>query len=193
MYLDDQKRKREEEDFKGPRKEFLASLKIRLLISEAKDEVDLKRAEELTVRTNQLNATGKTYSYDELKILMESKNHKLLMCEMNDRYGAYGKIGLSLVEITKDCFLIKLLLISCRVMSRGVGTVLLSYIMQEAKKSGKKVSADFRHTGKNRMMYATFKFANFKESLVDESGTIVLEKDLSSIQEYPPYINITIK
>ncbi|KAA3607729.1 MAG: HAD-IIIC family phosphatase [Candidatus Scalindua sp. AMX11] len=191
-YIEDQKRREEERDFKGPRKEFLASLDIHIQISEAKDD-DLKRAEELTVRTNQLNATGKTYSYDELKLLMDSKNHKLLICEMNDKYGAYGKIGLSVVEIFKDYFYIRLLLVSCRVMSIGVGTVLLSYVMHEAKKFGKRVKADFRHTGRNRMMYITFKFANFKEILVDESGTIVLEKDLSSIQEYPSYINLTIK
>jgi FkbH-like protein len=192
MYLADQKRKEEENEFKGPKKEFLASLKINLIISEAKEE-DLKRAEELTIRTNQLNATGKTYSYDDLKILVESKNHKLIICEMNDKYGFYGKIGLALVEILRDYFHIKLLLFSCRVMSAGVGTVLLYHILNEANKLGKKVRSDFKHTGRNRMMYVTFKFANFKEKMVDEHGVIVLENDIYSNKEYPPYINVIVK
>jgi len=191
MYLEDQKRKKEEVEFQGPRKEFLASLNIRFFIAEAKDD-DLERAEELTVRTNQLNATGKTYNYNDLKSYMESETHKLIMCEMNDRYGAYGKIGLALIEIQEHFFHIKLLLMSCRVMSFGVGTVLLSYIMQEAKQKGKKVRADFRHTGRNRMMYITFKFADFKEEPGNGDDTILLTNDLSSIQEFPAYVDITI-
>jgi FkbH-like protein len=192
MYFEDQQRKLDEDNFEGPRKEFLASLDIHILISEAKED-DLERAEELTVRTNQLNATGITYSYDELKMYMRSSNHKLIMCEMHDKYGSYGKIGLALVEIVKNVFYIKLLLMSCRVMSYGVGTVLLSHIMQQAQKSGKKVRADFRHTGRNRVMYVTFKFADFKELLMDDSGIIILENDLSSIQGFPPYLNVKLE
>jgi FkbH-like protein len=112
---------------------------------------------------------------------------------MQDKYGPYGKIGLALVEILKGYFHIKLLLMSCRVMSFGVGTVLLSHIMQQAKKNGKKVRADFIHTGRNRVMYVTFKFAGFEKLKEDESGTIVLENDLSSIQELPPYISVTLR
>jgi FkbH-like protein len=192
MYFQDQKRKQDEKIFKGIRKEFLASLDIHLIINEAVKE-DLDRAEELTVRTNQLTATGKTYSYNELKMYMKSKSHRLVVCEMDDKYGSYGKIGLSLVEILKDYYHIKLLLMSCRVMSLGVGTVLLTHIMQEAKKEGKKVRADFKHTGRNRMMYATFKFSNFKEAMTDSGGTIVMENDLENIQEYPAYVNLTIR
>ena len=189
MYLEDQQRMVDENNCQGPRKEFLESLNINLFISGAKEE-DLERAEELTVRTNQLNATGKTYSYDELKVYMQSENHMLIICEMHDKYGSYGKIGLSLVEVFDDYFNIKLLLMSCRVMAYGVGTVLLSYIMQEAQKAKKKLRADFRNTGRNRMMYATFKFANFKEVQTDEFGTKLLENDLSLIQEFPPYVNV---
>jgi len=192
MYLQDQRRKQDEENFEGPRKEFLASLGIQLIVHEAVEE-DLKRAEELTVRTNQLNATGKTYSYDELKAYMTSKRHRLILCGLNNRYGSYGIIGLALVEVLKDYYHIKLLLMSCRVMSMGVGTILLTHVMQEARKDGKRVKADFRHTGRNRMMYVTFKFAGFREVKTDSGGTIVMENDLDSIQDFPPYVKVKVK
>jgi FkbH-like protein len=169
MYLADIKRKGDESGYQGPKKEFLASLNIQLIISKAKEE-DLRRAEELTVRTNQLNTTGRTYSYDDLKVLISSAKHRLLVCEMKDKYGAYGKIGLALVEITEDCFYLRLFLMSCRVMSLGVGTVLLSHIMKEAKKAGKKLKVDFRNTGRNRMMRITFTFANFREVESNDCG-----------------------
>ena len=153
----------------------------------------MKRAEKLPVRTNQLNATGKTYSYDELKNYMTSKRHRLIVCELNNRYGSYGNIGIALVQVLKEYYNINLLLMSCRVMSMGVGTILLTHIMQEARKDGKSVRADFRHTGRNRMMYVTFKFAGFREVKTDSGGTIVMENDLDSIQDFPPYVKVKVK
>src|SRR5579884_488520 len=57
MYQAEQLREYEERVYEGPREDFLSSLHMRFLISEAREE-DLRRAEELTVRTNQLNSTG---------------------------------------------------------------------------------------------------------------------------------------
>jgi FkbH-like protein len=191
MYMDDIKRKVEQEDFSGPEEAFLASLNMHFVIHDAKED-DLKRAEELTVRTNQLNATGRTYDYDELNAFRLSDKHKLLVCELTDKYGSYGKIGLALIEISEEYWHLKLLLMSCRVMARGVGTVLISHIMQETQKAGKKLRADFRKTDRNRMMYVSYKFANFKEVSSDDEGNILFENDLSMIQKFPPYIDIKI-
>jgi FkbH-like protein len=191
MYLDDIKRKQEEDEFQGTPEVFLASLDMKFVIHEALEE-DLKRAEELTVRTNQLNATGLTYDYDELNAFRLSDRHKLLVCELTDRYGSYGKIGLALIEMKEDCWHLRLLLMSCRVLARGVGTVLMSYIMQEAKKAGKKLLADFRHTKRNRQMYISFKFSNFREMSSDDEGNVLFENDLSMIQPFPPYIDVKI-
>lgn len=189
MYLSDIERNQRELEYKGPKEEFLASLNMEFIISEAKEE-DLKRAEELTVRTNQLNATGRTYDYDELNSFRMSDDHKLIVCELSDKYGSYGKIGLALVETSGTEWHIKLLLMSCRVMARGVGTVLLSYIMRQAKRLGKRLLADFKVTDKNRMMFITYRFANFKE-ISNKGDYIVLENDLSAIQEFPKYITVT--
>jgi FkbH-like protein len=191
MYMADIERNKLEEDFEGPKESFLASLNMEFEISDAQEE-DLKRAEELTVRTNQLNATGITYDYDELNSFRNSDKHKLYICELKDKYGAYGKIGLALVELSDEYWHIKLLLMSCRVISRGVGTVLMSFIMQEAKKRGKKLLADFKKTNRNRMMLVSYKFSNFKEITSDDNGNILFENDLSIIQDFPSYIKIKI-
>ena len=192
MYQADIKRNQIEEKFEGPNEVFLSSLEMKFTISLALEE-DLKRAEELTVRTNQLNATAITYDYDELNKFRTSKNHKLLICELKDKYGTYGKIGLALIEMHAEYWHLKLLLMSCRVMARGVGTVLLSYIMNEAKREGKQLRADFRKTDRNRMMYISYKMANFKEIECNEdNGYILFENDLSMIQNFPDYIQLVI-
>lgn len=192
MYMHNIERRREEGEYKGPKADFLKSLEMRLYISRAQDD-DLKRAEELTVRTHQLNTTGKTYDYSELKDLIGSNTYRIFISELIDKYGSHGKIGLALIEIKKDFWHLKLFLISCRVMSYGVGTAFLNYIMQEAKKVGKKFRTDFQQTNRNRMMYITFKFANFKTVESDDAGFILLENDLSQIQEIPPYFKLIIR
>ncbi len=179
------------EEFVGPRNEFLASLQMRFTIGKAMEN-DLRRAEELTLRTNQLNTTGRTYDYDELKDLIHSPRHELYVCELQDKYGYHGKIGLALLEVARDCHHLRLFLMSCRVMSLGVGTVLLSYIMRRAKQNGRILRADFRHTGRNRAMYITFKMSYFKETRSNPVGDSVLENDLSVIPPYPPYLELSV-
>ena len=191
MYRCDATRDQSEREFTGTSGEFLATLDMRLTIAQAQRE-DLQRAEELTVRTNQLNSTGRTYSYQELDDLRESANHLLLVAGLTDRYGSYGKIGLALVERGRPAWHLRMLLMSCRVMSRGVGTVLLNHVMSLARADGAVLRADFVETGRNRVMYVTYAFAGFVE--VERDGAhVVLESDLALLQPQPAYLAIDIK
>jgi FkbH-like protein len=188
LYLSDINRKKAEEEFVGAQDEFLATLQMTFTIAEAREE-DLKRAEELTVRTHQLNTTGVTYTYDELDELRKSDEHLVLVASLVDKFGTYGKIGLALVECGADVWTIKLLLMSCRVMHRGTGTILLNYIMQRAKERGACLRAEFVSSKVNRMMYVTYKFAGFRE--IERNGNaVLLENDLALIQPFPPYVKV---
>jgi FkbH-like protein len=190
MYISDIERKKAEEEFIGPQEAFLATLNMHFTIAAAKEE-DLQRAEELTVRTNQLNTTGYTYSYDELNQFRLSDKHKLLIASLEDKYGSYGKIGLALVECQESTWTIKLLLMSCRVMSRGVGTVMLNYLVNLAQENNVRLRAEFVSNNRNRMMYIAYKFAGFKE--VEKKGELViLENELQQIQPWPDYMKVQI-
>lgn len=190
MYLSDIERNKRESDFVGPTEEFLASLGMELVIAEAAEE-DLQRAEELTVRTHQLNTTGYTYSYDELNAFRQSENHLLLIASLTDTFGTYGKIGLVLLETGKDCWNIKLLLMSCRVMSRGVGGVLITHLRARAKAAGVRLQAEMITNDRNRMMYMTYKFSHFVEKRTD-GAVIVFENDLTNIPALPAYMKVVI-
>lgn len=192
MYLDDDKRKEEEESFGGANVEFLRSQEMEFTIAPATTD-DLQRVEELTVRTNQLNASGYTYSYDELESFLTSPHHKLFVAELVDKYGSYGKIGVALVETSGDRWTLKSMLMSCRVMSRGVGNVLLHYIMNLAKDNGEKLYTEFLHTDRNRLMYMTLKFAGFTEAGETlENGRNVLVHNLEGEYPYPEYLTLNI-
>ncbi|MEU4726440.1 HAD-IIIC family phosphatase [Nonomuraea dietziae] len=190
MYRGQIAREELEQEFVGTNEEFLAGLGMTFTIAPARRE-DLQRAEELTVRTNQLNSTGRTYSYDELDALRESRDHLLLVASLTDIFGSYGKIGLALVEKGEDTWRLCMMLMSCRVMSRGVGMVLLNHIMRLAAEGGVAVRADFVETGRNRMMQITYAFAGFRE-LSRDGAHVVLEADLSAVQPPPSYVKLDI-
>lgn len=190
LYQADIIRKQAEELFEGTSEDFLATLGMEFTISSVTDE-DLHRAEELTVRTNQLNSTGQTYSYEQLEELIQSPRHKLLKSSLKDKYGDYGVIGLSLLTCDPGQWTINLLLMSCRVMSRGVGTMKLNYILDWAKRENVRLLGDFVETDRNRMMLVSYRFAGFRE-LIRNGNQIVMEHNLSFIQPPPNYVKLIV-
>jgi FkbH-like protein len=190
MYRGDIRRDQVQQEFTGTSEEFLATLDMRFTITPAR-ESDLQRAEELTVRTNQLNSTGRTYSYEELDRLRQSPDHVLLVAALEDKYGTYGTIGLALAEKTHPDWYLRMMLMSCRVMARGVGTVLLNHVMRLAKQDGAGLNADFVETGRNRVMYVTYAFAGFVE-IERDGDQLVFHSDLDQIQEPPTYLTVEI-
>jgi FkbH-like protein len=187
-YQSDIARQAAEDAFTGPSEEFLASLDMRLTIHPAA-EGDLHRAEELTVRTNQLNATGIAYSYAELDEFRRSPGQWLLIADLADKYGGYGKIGLTLVERAASVWTIRLLLMSCRVMSRGVGGIMLREIVERAHDAKVDLLADFIPTDRNRMMYVAYQFAGFRDYSTS-GGRQTLRHDGTVPAPRPPYIRV---
>jgi FkbH-like protein len=191
MYLGDLERSRREAEFNGPTVEFLATLGMVFAIGPA-GAGDLERAEELTVRTHQLNSTGVTYSAAELDAFRISPRHRLLITSLSDRYGTYGKVGLALIEREPGTWSIKLLLLSCRVMARGAGTVFLQHIMASARRAGVRLRADFVVTDRNRMMLITYQVAGFSE-VARRGAVMVMENDLARIQPHPSYVQVRVE
>lgn len=190
LYRVQQVRQESEQDFAGSNEAFLRTLDITFTVRSAGPE-DLQRAEELTVRTNQLNSTGTAYSYGELEALRSDPGHVLLVAEMSDRFGEYGTIGLALAERAPGAWHLRLLLMSCRTMSRGVGTILLGHVMRLAAADSSVLRADLVETGRNRVMQVTYAFAGFRE--IDRDGPrVVLESDVSTLQAYPDYVTVVI-
>ena len=188
MYVADLARQEQETSFKGPNDAFLATLGMVLGLAPAGPE-DLPRLEELVARTNQLNTTGRIYSYAELDALRVAPDHRLLVADLTDRYGPYGKIGVILLHCAPGVWTVKLLLMSCRVMSRGVGGALITLLRRAARAKGVRLLADFRVTERNRMMYITYKFAGFSE-VSEQDGVALLEADLAGIPELPAYLTV---
>lgn len=191
MYQADIKRNQDEVEYEGTRDDFLRTLNMKVTVSIAEDN-DLDRVIELTERTHQLNTTGYTYDYDELRELQKSKNHYLLIVELEDIYGTSGKVGLMLISKKHNEWMIELLIMSCRVISRGIGTIIIDYLILKAKESNVRLYAKFISTDKNKMMYMSYSMAGFVLINQDEK-TMILEHKLDKMRKKLSYANLIDK
>ncbi len=161
MYQAEQARADAEQASGLSRQEFTAQLGLQFSVRRLRPD-DLDRARELTLRTSQLNTTGIVYSREELERLQCEPDHLLLAASLRDRFGDYGTIGLAVLETTQDVWVLKLLLTSCRVLSRGAGSLLLDDIRRRAHEAGVRLEAEMISTERNRIMAVTLRLAGFK-------------------------------
>jgi predicted enzyme involved in methoxymalonyl-ACP biosynthesis len=84
---------------------------------------------------------------------------------------------------------VRLLLMSCRVMSRGVGMVLLNEIRRLAAAAGVRLLADFVPNDRNRMMYVTYRMTGFREEDHGEEGVVLTAPD-GDVPAHPPYLTV---
>lgn len=141
------------------------------------DEDDLSRVEELTLRTSQMNATGVRYSDATLRALLSDRQHEVLVVSMTDRFGLHGAVGIVLLEKLAAVWHLKLLATSCRVISFGVGAVLLNWLSDQAASAGVHLVADFRRTDRNRMMEIAYRFAGFGDDSCDCAANLPAATD----------------
>jgi predicted enzyme involved in methoxymalonyl-ACP biosynthesis len=80
---------------------------------------------------------------------------------------------------------------SCRVMNRGVGSVLINYIRNEAREAGVRLLAEMLPNNRNRIMYMTYKFNHFMERETSENR-IVFENNLDPVIDYPRYVKLEL-
>lgn len=162
MYQASFRRDAERTSFSGPDADFLRSLELVLRIERATED-SLSRLEELTVRTSQMNATGVRYSDTMLRDLLADPDHEVLVATMADRFGPYGAIGMLLLEMHEHVWHLKLLVTSCRVISFGTGAVILKWLGDQAALRDVHLAADFRPTGRNRIMEVAYRFAGYSD------------------------------
>ncbi|MEV0326007.1 HAD-IIIC family phosphatase [Micromonospora echinospora] len=175
MYQAEQRRRVDEERAGAHRAEFLAGLDLVMTVRRAREE-DLERARELTVRTHQLNTTGRTYSMEQLRALCADPRHEVLVASLTDRYGSYGTIGLAVSELAGDDHVLTLLLMSCRVVSRGAGSALLHHVVARARGAGRRPCAEFVPSSVNRIMLVNLRFAGFAPA-GERDGVLLLAVD----------------
>lgn len=113
---------------------FLASLDLKIDVS-APAEGDWPRLSQLTQRTNQFNFTTRRRGEPQMRALGGGTTVQAV--RVSDRFGDYGLVGLVIATDAADAVEIDTLLLSCRVLGRGVEHAMLASIGRLAQARGK--------------------------------------------------------
>lgn len=157
--------------------EFIASLQIELIFT-VDDTYMAGRIAQMTQKTNQFNLTTRRETLTSVRGLLDSERHRVITCHYRDRFGDEGVIAAVFLDLATGK--IMNLLVSCRVLGKGVEQALLSAALKELKEAGHTLArARYIPTARNSVC-ATFLMENGFEPLVgDEEGTFLGERLIS--------------
>ena len=128
--------------------EFIASLKVVVDIAKPEDG-EWPRVSQLTQRTNQFNFTTVRRSESEMRSLPGSGS-TVLRIKVSDCFGDYGLVGLVIADVVADALTVDTLLLSCRVLGRGVEHAILRRLGEIAVERGlAHVQLPYVQTSKN--------------------------------------------
>ncbi len=129
----------------GSFEEFLAGLELEVRIAEP-TAAQFPRLAQLTERTNQFNTTTIRRTEPQLRAL----TGECRVVEVRDRFGDYGLVGAMFFHAKNDALVVESLLLSCRVLGKGVEHRMLAHLGREALERGlEKVRVDFQPTPRN--------------------------------------------
>ena len=112
-------------------KDFIESLNLKITISNTITK-NLSRVSQLTQRTNQFNLTSIRRSESEIIQLLDEGTLQALTVRVEDRFGDYGLVGVVLYKVNNDDLEIDTLLLSCRVLGKGVPHKMISSLGEKA-------------------------------------------------------------
>jgi FkbH-like protein len=173
----------------GSRDDFLASLEIVCTFLSALD-APLARSVQLLAKTNQFNLTTRRHSAAEVEEFASAPGGQAIAVRVRDRFGDAGVVGLALARTVGDTCFIDSLLLSCRVIGRGIETALLAHLGQNAIKTGAtRLVGEFIPTKKNAPcadFYADHCFVKDTTSRDTSPESIFYQLDLTTAAPESP-------
>jgi FkbH-like protein len=141
MYAARRRRSAAERGFPGTREQFLASAGTRVGIASAAAE-DLPRLHELAARTRQFNSAAMAPAETDFAALLAQEGTDVITVRLRDAFGDDGLVGGCVVARQPDGrWTVRLLMMSCRAMGRGVIDALLAWLARAAARAGARALA----------------------------------------------------
>ncbi|MCE0559410.1 HAD-IIIC family phosphatase, partial [Motilimonas sp. E26] len=138
--------------------DFILSLELDIS-TENLSVSDVERAEELLLRTNQFNISGKRLSCDKVNSCILSSDRFIIKCNLKDRFGEYGIVSIAFGSISDGVVNVDNMVLSCRAFGRGVEF----YMLKHLANLGERVCFDFSVTNRNK---PALKFLKKVESII---------------------------
>jgi FkbH-like protein len=140
------------------------------------DEISATRMAQLTQKTNQFNLTTRRYTAEQLLGLARQSGVEILSIRVRDRFGDTGLVGVSIIApgAHAEEAEIDTLLLSCRVLGRGVEDVLLYATAIQAKEMGyQSLRGTYVPTARNQAVATFYPDRGFNRQAEDDTSWIV--------------------
>jgi FkbH-like protein len=169
--------------------DFYVSIEPLLTISPL-DDKNISRAIQLVNKTNQFNTTTIRYSEKELESLSQSNQNSVFVLGYQDKFSTFENIGLIVLNWGDGLLsesTLKLFLLSCRVLGRGIEFGVLGWWSKKALKMGKnKLIGLIQPTERNTPVLSLYKDNGFEEN---DSGRVWTRNNATQIKT-PSWIKV---
>ena len=152
---------------------------------------ELPRVHQLMQKTNQFNTTTLRWGVAEIERFLEEEGGRIHIVRVRDRFGDSGLCGLCVSRTAGGEMDIVDLLLSCRVLGRGVEDALLRHVVQEGRERGvSKVRGRIEFTPRNVPVREVFGGNGFREVASSSAGTSWEAEIAGSGWDAPAWIRV---
>lgn len=150
---------------------YLDSLQMSAVVDDFKP-IYIQRIAQLTNKSNQFNLTTLRCSEDDIKEMQESEDYICLCARLKDKFADNGLVTVVIGQVQERELHMKLWLMSCRVLKRGLEDVMMNAVIEKARQNG--ITAVIGHyypTAKNAMVKNFYKDMGFTKIAENEDGS----------------------
>ncbi len=171
--------------------EYLKSLDMKATIT-GFEPIIVQRVAQLTNKSNQFNLTTLRCSEDDIRTMEESDDYICMAGRLVDKFADNGIVTVVAGEIRDEAekvLDIKLWLMSCRVLKRGMEDLMMNELVSKAKAKGvSKIVGYYYPTPKNALVQDFYGDYGFKLTSEDGAGNRVWELNVGDYSEKVSYI-----
>jgi FkbH-like protein len=149
--------------------EYLADLQMVARIGPP-GPTEIPRVAQLTQKTNQFNLTTVRYTEGEIGRLVDDATADVVALRLRDRFADLGLIGVAILHHESHRATVEALLMSCRVLGRGVEDAFLADLAARAISRGAEIlTGRYAATAKNAQVATFYGDRGFRST--DDNGT----------------------
>ena len=164
----------------GSYEDFLESLDMHATIRRF-ESIYVQRIAQLTNKSNQFNLTTLRCTVADVEAMQRSTNHICLYGKLEDRFGDNGVVSVVVGELIGNELHMRLWLMSCRVLKRGMEEAMLDALLADAKAAGVRTIVGYYYpTPKNAMVKDFYDRMGFDCVEEDAQGNTVWRLDVGS-------------
>jgi FkbH-like protein len=167
----------------GGLSEYLVSLDMTITFQPF-DAAGRARIAQLINKSNQYNLTTRRYTETEIAALEQHPDVLGLQVRLADTLGDNGMISVVICRPAPEhCWDIDTWLMSCRVLGRGVETMVLRAVLEHAQAAGvEKLTGTYRPTERNALVLDHYAKLGFSQTGAESDGTTHWELRVAGAQ-----------